>query len=139
MTEYTYETSFRPRFSDLDVNGHVNQANYLTYLEQARNRYWAEVVGIRHDRTPVAVVHQEIDYRAPITLDHEVTVRQRIAGMGTSSFDIEYEVRADDAVAATADVVLLALDRDTGEATPIPPSWREPIAEYEGLEEEDDA
>ena len=134
MAEYTYETSFRPRYSDLDVNGHVNQAKYLSYLEQARTRYWDEVVGIRHDRSPVAIVHQEIDYRAPITLDHEVTVRQRIAGMGRSSFDIAYEVLADDAVAATAEVVLLALDRDTGEAIPIPPAWREPIAEFEGLE-----
>lgn len=136
MTEYTYETSFSPRYSDIDVNGHVNQAEYLSYLEQARVGYWAEVVGIRHDRAPVAIVHQEIDYRAPITLDHEVTVRQRIVGMGTSSFDIEYEVRAGDAVAAKAEVVLLALDRDTGEAIPIPSSWREPIRAYEGLEEE---
>ena len=135
MTEYTFETSFSPRYSDLDVNGHVNQAKYLSYLEQARTKYWAEVVGIRHDRSPVAIVHQEIDYRAPITLDHEVTVRQRIAGMGRTSFDIEYEVLADDTVAATAEVVLLALDRETGEAIPIPPSWREPIEEYEGLKE----
>jgi acyl-CoA thioester hydrolase len=136
MAEYTYETSFTPRYSDIDVNGHVNQAKYLSYLEQARVGYWDEVVGIRHDRAPVAIVHQEIDYRAPITLDHEVTVRQRIAGMGTSSFDIEYEVLADDAVAAKADVVLLALDRETGEAIPIPDSWREPIREHEALEED---
>ena len=136
MTEYTYETSFSPRYSDLDVNGHVNQAQYLSYLEQARTAYWADVVGIRHDLTPVAIVHQEIDYRAPITLDHEVTVRQRIAGLGRTSFDIEYEILADDTVAATAEVVLLALDRETGEAIPIPSDWREPIEAYEGLEDD---
>lgn len=133
MTEYTFETSFDPRYPDLDVNGHVNQAVYLSYLEQARTKYWEEVIGIRHDRTPVAVVRQEIEYEAPIRIDQEVTVAQRIAELGRTSMQIEYEVRADGTVAATAEVVLLALDRERGEAIPIPPEWRGPIEEHEGL------
>lgn len=136
MTDYTFETTIQPRYRDLDVNGHVNQAVYLSYLEQARADYWAEVVGIRHDRAPVVMVRQEIEYEAPITLDHEVTVAQRIADMGTTSFQIEYEVRADGEPAATASIVLLALDRESGEATPIPDDWREPIAAHEGLDGE---
>lgn len=134
MTAYTFETTFRPRYRDLDVNGHVNQAVYLSYLEQARNRYWAEVVGIRHDRAPVAMVRQEIEYQAPITLDHEVTVAQRITDIGRTSFTIDYEVRADGRPVATAEIVLLALDRETGEAIPIPDDWREPIEAHEGLD-----
>ncbi len=133
MPEYTFETSFDPQYRDLDVNGHVNQARYLSYLEQARTKYWEEVVGIPHDRTPVAVVRQEIDYEAPITLDQEVTVAQRIVELGRTSFQIDYEIRADGTVAATAEVVLLALDREDHEAVPIPNAWREPIEEHEGL------
>jgi len=133
MPEYTFETTFHPRYRDLDVNGHVNQAVYLSYLEQARNRYWAEVVGIRHDRAPVAMVRQEIEYQAPITLDDEVTVAQRITDIGRTSFTIDYEVRADGSPVATAEIVLLALDRETGEAIPIPDDWREPIETHEGL------
>jgi acyl-CoA thioester hydrolase len=136
MTDYTFETTIQPRYRDLDVNGHVNQAVYLSYLEQARADYWAEVVGIRHDRAPVVMVRQEIEYEAPITLDNDVTVAQRIADMGTTSFQIEYEVRADGEPAATASIVLLALDRESGEATPIPDDWREPIAAHEGLDGE---
>jgi acyl-CoA thioester hydrolase len=135
MSGYTFETSFDPRYPDLDVNGHVNQAVYLSYLEQARTKYWEEVIGIRHDRTPVAVVRQEIEYEAPIRIDQEVTVAQRIVDLGRTSMEIEYEVRADGTVAATAEVVLLALDRGSQEAIPIPPEWREPIADHEGLEE----
>lgn len=134
MSEYTFETSFDPRYRDLDVNGHVNQAVYLSYLEQARTKYWEEVVGIRHDRAPVAIVRQEIEYKAPIVLEQEVTVAQRITEIGETSFQIEYEIRAGETVAATAEVVLLALDRESHEATPIPPEWREPIEEHEGLE-----
>lgn len=134
MSEYTFETSFDPRYRDLDVNGHVNQAVYLSYLEQARTKYWEEVVGIRHDRAPVAIVRQEIEYKTPIVLEQEVTVAQRITEIGETSFQIEYEIRVDETVAATAEVVLLALDRKSHEATPIPPEWREPIEEHERLE-----
>ncbi len=133
MSEYTFETSFEPRYRDLDVNGHVNQAVYLSYLEQARSKYWAEVVGIRHDRTPVAMVRQEIEYETPIHLGQTVTVAQRIAGMGRTSFEIKYEIRADGTTAATAEIVLLALDREQHEAIPIPAEWREPIEEHEGI------
>lgn len=41
-------------------------------------------------------------------------------------------------MAATAVVVLLALDRETGDAIPILSDWREPIEAYEGLEETDE-
>ncbi len=134
MTEFTFTTTFDPQFRDIDPFGHVNQAVYLSYLEQARTKYWEEVVGLRHDRTPVALVEQTIQYTKPILLDDTVTVAQNVAGMGRSSFELEYEVRTDEGVAATAEVVLIAYDPESEAATPIPEEWREPIAEWEGID-----
>ncbi|MFB6149431.1 MAG: acyl-CoA thioesterase [Halobacteriales archaeon] len=133
MPDFTFETTIEPQFRDIDPFGHVNQAVYCSYLEQARTNYWAEIVGIRHDRTPVAIATQEIEYERPIQLGETVTVAQTITGMGESSFDIEYAIRADGTVAATAHVVLIAFDPETETAIPIPEDWRTPIAEYEGL------
>lgn len=61
-------------------------------------KHWDDVVGLRHDRAPVTIVHQEIGYRAPIRLDHGISTGQGIAGIGRLSFDNKYEVRADDVV-----------------------------------------
>lgn len=135
MLEFTFETTLEPQFRDIDPFGHVNQAVYLSYLEQARTKYWTQVVGIRHDRTPVAIAAQEIEYEQPIQLDDTVTIAQTITAMGESSFDIEYAVRTGEGVAATAHVVLIAYDPETETAVAIPDEWREPIAEYEGLAE----
>ena len=131
MTEFTFETTLEPQFRDVDPFGHVNQAVYLSYLEQARTKYWESVVGIRHDRTPVAIARQEIEYRSPILLDDEVTVRQAIRELGESSFRIDYEIQAGETVAATAEVILIAFDPETQSSIPISDEWRAPIEEYE--------
>lgn len=135
MSEFTFETSFYPRYRDLDPNAHVNQAVYFSYLEQARTRYWQEALSIRHDRTPLAIVRQEIEYSAPVRIDQEVTVAQRIREIGESSLRVDYEVRTGEGVAATAEVVLVAIDRETGSSVPLDEDVRAAIADHEGLED----
>jgi acyl-CoA thioester hydrolase len=39
MPSFRFYHSIEVRFSDLDAQGHVNNANYLTYIEQARIAY----------------------------------------------------------------------------------------------------
>ena len=130
--EFTYAIEVEAQYRDIDSNGHVNQAVYASWFEQARSKYWGEVIGIRHDRAPVALVKQEIEYRRPIGLDESVTIHQRIDPLGETSIPFTYEARVDDDRAATADVVLLSFDREAMEAAPIPEAWREPIEDFEG-------
>lgn len=133
MEDYTYSTRVHPQYRDLDPQGHVNQAVYFSWLEQGRTKYWADVVGERHDLAPLAIKRQEIVYTAPVTLEDTVIVEQRIVAIGKTSFEIEYVVRTDSGRAATAEVVLVAIDRDTGQSVPIPEQWRRPISAFEGL------
>jgi acyl-CoA thioester hydrolase len=121
------------RYRDLDPVGHVNQAVYATYLEQARTDYWADVVGKSLADVGVAQVHLEIDYRRELGMDHDVEVAQRVAAMGESSVTFEYELRADSEVAATAEAVLVAFDTDERASKPIPDRWRDPIEAHEDL------
>lgn len=134
MPEYTYTISIEPQYRDLDPNGHVNQAVYASYFEQARTKYWHDVIGIRHDHAEVALVNQEIQYKHPITLDDTVSIDMAITRLGESSIPMEYRARIDDTIAATASVVLLSYDREKHKAKPIPPEWRGPIEAREPLE-----
>lgn len=65
------------------------------------------------------------DYSWPITLGQRVTVAQRITDIGRSSIHLDYEVRADGDVAATAEVVLISYDREEQAAQLIPTAWWE--------------
>jgi acyl-CoA thioester hydrolase len=128
MVEDAFTVSVPVRFRDLDPMGHVNNAVYATYLEHARARYFRDVIGESLPTADTVLVHLSIDYRAPIDLDDEsVTVALWIPRLGESSIPMEYEVRAGDRVAATAETVQVAFDRDAAESKPIPPAWRDAI------------
>jgi len=130
--DFTYSIELEPQFRDLDPNGHVNQAVYSSYCEQARTKYWEEVIGQRHDRADVALVKSEFEFSAEITLGQTVTVYQRINELGESSIPIDYEIRTNGETAATGSVVMLSYDIEERAAKPIPDFWRDAIVEYEG-------
>ena len=82
------------RFSDLDLFGHVNNAVYLTYYEEARVAYLNEVVGYNYDwsREGVILARIEVDFLIPIHFKDEVFIRTSCSRLGNKSFDLTYEL-----------------------------------------------
>lgn len=132
MAEFTTEVELPVRYRDIDSLGHVNNAVYLTYLEQARVEYVRDVFGTESPDSGFVVVHVSVDYERPIELDDRVVVALGVTGIGTASVTMDYEIRADGNLAATAETVIVAVDDGTGEPAPIPDVWRERIAAHEG-------
>ena len=130
MTEFNFEVGMDVRFRDIDAMGHVNNAVYATYLEQARVRYLADVIRepLREIGGVVADLH--LDFERPIGLGDDVTVAVRAGELGTSSIPLSYEIRADGGVAATAETLFVVVD-DAGDPRPIPDDWRERIEAHE--------
>ena len=119
----------RVRFRDLDPMGHVNNAVFLTYLEQARVAFFSEMgaaTGLEEMNMIVARV--EIDFRAPVRLGQEVEISVRASRFGTKSFDLDYELRAGDRLVAEAKTVLVAYDYARARPVELPPEWKERFA-----------
>ncbi len=119
----------RVRFRDLDPMRHVNNAVFLTYIEQARAAFLIHtgaVTGIEDMNIIVARI--EIDFRAPAELGDEVEISVRASRFGTKSFDLDYELRVDGRVVAEATSVCVAYDYDRDEAMEIPDDWRLKLA-----------
>ena len=112
------------RFRDIDPMNHVNNAVYATYLEQARAALYRERLDVDLGEVDTVLAHLEIDFRAPIELEDNVTVALEIGDLGRSSVPMDYEIRADGDVAATGHTVQVVFDRDTGESVPVPDEWR---------------
>jgi acyl-CoA thioester hydrolase len=108
----------RVRFRDCDSMGHVNNAVYSTYLEQAR-------IGILGDLEPFILARVEIDFRAELRAGEHVEVRSRCSRVGTKSFDLEHVIAADGRVVAEAKSVLVSYDYARGESVPVPDRLRE--------------
>jgi acyl-CoA thioester hydrolase len=119
----------RVRFRDLDPMGHVNNAVFLTYLEQARVAFFSEMgaaTGLEDMNMIVARV--EIDFKAPVRLGQEVEISVRASRFGTKSFDLDYELRVDGELVAVAKSVQVAYDYNRREPAPVPAEWREKLS-----------
>lgn len=128
-----FSTDIQVRFRDIDAMGHVNNAVYATYVEQARAEYFQRVLDEGLDAVPTVLVALELSYERPILLGQSVTVTLVVPELGRSSLPMEYEILADGERAATAESVQVFLDPDTDESDPIPERFRERITDYEGL------
>ncbi|MFA7486599.1 MAG: thioesterase family protein [Lysobacteraceae bacterium] len=111
------------RWGDLDAFNHVNNANYLRYLEEARVQWlhtladdWGEVAA-----APVMAAVQ-LNYRMPISWPGDVIVTQSIARVGSTSLTIANRIEAADGSVLHADgeVVLVWIDRASGQPVPLP-------------------
>ena len=130
MSDFEYETELGVRFRDVDAMGHVNNAVYATYLEQARVDYYADVLGVGLDDIDTVLVNLEIDYRSEIALDDEVTVAMGVRDIGESSVTAAYEVRVGERVAATAETVQVYVDPEEGGSRPLPEAWVDRMEAY---------
>ena len=130
MDDYPYVTEVDVRFRDLDLMGHVNNAVYATYLEEARVDYYDDVLSVAVDELGFVLARLEIDYERPIQHGEDVRVGLRTAEISDRSMTTEYRVEADGALAATAESVQVAVDGDGG-ARRVPDDWRREIERFE--------
>jgi YbgC/YbaW family acyl-CoA thioester hydrolase len=107
------------RWADEDGYGHVNNAVYLNYLEEARDRLIDEL--FLDAAFDLVIVHVGIDYRSEITAqDREVLVECRLVGYGTSSVRTTEVIRKlDGTVAAEAETVLVPRAADKTGSRPL--------------------
>ena len=109
----------RVRFSDTDAMGHVNNARFLTYLEDARLEMFlalptALVAG------GLIVARVECDYVRPIVVDRDpLAVDVWVADVGRSSFTLGSTIRQRGEVAARARTVIVAFDYAAHRSRPL--------------------
>lgn len=115
----TYVAHVQPRWSDMDVFGHVNHANMVTLLEEARIPVLfgdAVKAGLTELPKGMVVVKLAVHYRAPVVVEADRTVRVAIelTELKAASLTLGYTVHtgpaATDPVAVTAETVLAPYD-----------------------------
>jgi len=137
MTDFRFYHPIVVRYSDLDPQGHVNNARFMTYLEQARVAYVGRL-GLWDGRSFLDIgfilADAHITFRSPILFSAQVQVGLRITRLGNKSLDMAY--RLEDAQSgvefAACTTVLVTYDYHKGKTIPIPEGWREAIQTFEG-------
>ncbi|KAF0245257.1 MAG: acyl-CoA thioester [Planctomycetota bacterium] len=120
----------KPVWRDMDALRHVNNAVYLTYLENAREAWWKDVAGT-YDIFPFTLVRVEIDYRSSVTWRDEIDISVTVAKIGNSSFELAYLLAAGKRVVAEARTVLVMMDEKQVKPVRIPEEARQKMKRYE--------
>ena len=139
MPDYRFYHPIEVRYGDLDPQGVVNNAKYLTYFEQARVQYFVHLGLFKPEQSfleiGVIVADVHIAYHAPLVWGVPVQAGVRTAKFGTKSSTLEQAVvhRETGQVYASGAVVLVAYDYIKKESIPVPQVWREKVGAFEGM------
>jgi len=111
------------RWGDLDAFGHVNNATYLIYAQEARFA-WSKML-------EMVVARAEVDFIAPIyTGDIYIDVEIWVNKIGTSSFGVTYEMKNGDELLAVVKTVQVTVSMDTKKSRPLNDAEREFLNKY---------
>jgi acyl-CoA thioester hydrolase len=126
-SDFPFFFPFRVRYSEVDAQGVVFNAHYLTYFDTAVTEYlrwrgyniWQQAAATGFDFHTAKTV---VEYRAPIHFDEEIEVGVKLGGHGRSSLTWELAIfpKEDDKIISTGEVVWVYVDMTAHKATRIP-------------------
>ena len=123
------ECSFKVRTYECDSYGHVNNANYLNYLEYARWEFLKDVgfdyAAMKEAGYGIYVARVEIDYKKPALADDELLIKSWSIKKGAVSGVIAQEIWRGDALLVEAKVTWAFVD-SKGMPAKVPPQWDVP-------------
>lgn len=139
-TKFPVEVTIPVRFADIDLLGHVNNAVFITMMEQGRIAYCERLPGFEFSKlTPpfgISFILASItcDFKAPVRLGATVRVRTGVTDLGRTSFTMAYALvdAASGQVVATGSSVQVCYDYRVGKPVPLSAALRRGIAALEG-------
>jgi acyl-CoA thioester hydrolase len=119
-----HETKLRVRYAEIDAQGHVNNAVYLSYFEVGRVE-WLRAAGLSYRELEaqgygIVVVEVLAHYRRAAFFDDELTLRTELADLSRASMRFEYEVSRDGELLVTGHTRHACVDLATGKPIRVP-------------------
>ena len=139
MAEFRFFHPIEVRYGDLDPQGHLNNAKFLTFFEQARVHYLMHLGLFGNDQSfmeiGIILAETRVTFLAPVHFGADVRVGMRVSKIGNKSITAEYTLvdGATQQEFATGTAVLVAFDYRARKPIPVPDEWREKISTFENL------
>ena len=128
-----FTTTVTPRFGDMDMLGHINQAVPVVWFELARNPLIEIFVSnqeLKRETFPLIMAHTEYDYIDQLYFQHEVEIKTWITRIGGKSFTTCHEAWQQGRLCVRSSAVLVHYDFGAEKSTPIPEDKKKLLAEH---------
>ncbi len=137
MSDFRFYHPVEVRYGDLDPQGHLNNAKYLTYFEQARVHYLIQVGVFGKDQSfmdiGVIVADIHIAFHEPVHFGDEIKAGVRTTKLGNKSVVVDQNIININTgkEMAKGEVVMVTFDYRSKKTIPLPDEWRRKISEFE--------
>jgi acyl-CoA thioester hydrolase len=126
------------RFNDYDMFRHLNNGAYLQYMDLAKARYLAEVLGLSTlspDRIAMVIVNINCDFYQPTLPEEPIAVSTSVIAMGDRSITLEQAVYNPEtsSIKAVSHTIMSTFDVATSKSTLLPDDVRDAITRYDSL------
>jgi len=133
---FRHKAPIQIRFCDTDMLGHVNNANYLSYMEMARVSYFNEVMPkLDWSGQGIILAKAEISYKAPLFLEDRLVVHTGVEQISGKSFMMRYRfmksTESGEMLAAEGSTLMVCYDYRENHSIPVPEFWKKAIEFYE--------
>lgn len=130
--QFRFFHPFRVRYSEIDGQGVLFNAHYLTYYDTAITEFFRalgydQYADAQKSGVDFHVVKAVVEYKAPIRFDWDLDVGVRVAKIGNSSMTFELAIfrKGESKLLATGEIVWVNTDQSTHRPVPIPAATRE--------------
>lgn len=111
----------KPRFKDTDALGHINNASYLTWFEEARRPVFELFIpDLDPKKWSLILARVEIDYVAQGNYHKDAVIQTWVEKIGNSSFVLLQEASQENGVVCRGKAYLVHFDYKTQKSVPIP-------------------
>ena len=88
LDDFTFQIKSKTRWRDLDAFRHVNNATFLTYIEDARITFFKRW-NLKSKKKSLIIGSVKIDYLIPIKHPSKLIIGSKISRIGNCSFDVQ--------------------------------------------------
>ncbi len=113
------------RSTEIDVNGHVNNAKYVEYLEWGREAFYervgADYAALEAKGVVTVTVNLTLNYRRECRQGQVLQITTRPERLGRTSFVVRQEIKTEaEELAADAQVTIVTIDTQSRRPRPVP-------------------
>ncbi len=133
-----HRTPIQIRFVDTDMLGHVNNSNFLSYMEMARVSYFNTILPglVDWSKEGIILAKADIQYKKPIFLNDQLFVDIAVDHLSSRSFNMRYRfirtTEMGEELCAEGNTLMVCYDYLHHTSMSMPESWKKAILAHEG-------
>jgi acyl-CoA thioester hydrolase len=120
-----HQKTFAIAWGDMDALGHVNNARYLDYFQEARIEWLREINIHLTEKIGPVVIHMACTYLKPVVYPATLTLRSSIHSLGNSSMLMDHDLYQDEVLMAQGVSKIVWVDYTQNKSVPLPEDIRQ--------------